>query len=187
MFLKPYKNPHQKLKVTFDHNLSGSSPDLSKIVSNLDTGRNPQQRINAVGVHKNKLERVKSISLIDLNDLSDVSDQTFIKSSRQRSVYVEWEVQNDEELASPSMTGKPRSIQAEVLLHHRKDKMERDYHVEGKERKDSGFEEHLSPKTSVSSDYADDIAPPVPQRPTLQEIQSRCTTITKKAALQGSD
>lgn len=187
MFLKPYKNPHQKLKVTLDHNLSGSSPDLSKIISNLDTGRNPQQRINAVGVHKNKLERVKSISLIDLNDLSDVSEQTFIKSSRQRSVYVEWEVQNDEELASPSMTGKPRSIQAEVLLHHRKDKMERDYHVKEKARKDSGFEEHLSPKTSVSSDYADDIAPPVPQRPTLQEIQSRCTTITKKAALQGSD
>ncbi|XP_075687702.1 NADPH oxidase organizer 1-like [Rhinoderma darwinii] len=180
MFLKPYKNPHQKLQVTLDHHLSGSSPNLSKVVWNLDTGSNPQHRIKDVGVHKGKLEWMKSISLNDLNDLSDSPDPIFAQSSRQRTVYVEWEKQDTEELASPSIIGEPRSVRTKVFLHDWKD------NVEEKERKDSGFDERLSPRTSVSSASADPSPPTVPQRPTLQEIRSRCTTITRKAAHQGS-
>ncbi|XP_075175907.1 NADPH oxidase organizer 1-like [Anomaloglossus baeobatrachus] len=186
MFLKPYQNPHQKLQVNLHSNLSESSPNLSEVVRNLDTGSNPQHRNNEVGGHKGKLERMQSISLNDLEDLSDPTDQVFVKSSRRKNVYVEWEVQDSIESASSSMTGKPRSTQTVASIHDWKDNMEMVDHVEEKQRKDSGFVEHLSPKTSVSSDDAVPKTPAVPERPTMQEIQSTCTSITKKAALQGS-
>ncbi|XP_069840151.1 NADPH oxidase organizer 1-like isoform X2 [Dendropsophus ebraccatus] len=168
MFLKPYKNPHQNLQVPLDHNVSGSSPNL-KIVSDLDTGSNLRHRTGQVRDQRGQLQRIKSISLHDLND---TSDQTLVKSSRQR----------DPNLTSPSMGGRPSPIQTEVLLHDWKggDLMD------GKARTDSGFEERLSPCASVSSDDADPTPPPVPQRPTLAEIRSRCTTITRNATLQGS-
>ncbi|XP_056391686.1 NADPH oxidase organizer 1-like [Hyla sarda] len=179
MFLKPYKNPHQKLQVTLDHNLSGSSPNLSKIVNNLDTDSDPQYRTYEVGTPKGKLQRMKSISLDALNEGSDL---TSVTSSRQSNVYVEWEIKKDKELTSPSMSGNPRSVHTVASIHERK--MGDD--MEGKERKDSGFEERLSPRTSISSDDAGPTPPALPQRPTLEEIRSRCTTITRNAALQGS-
>ncbi|XP_040295659.1 NADPH oxidase organizer 1-like [Bufo bufo] len=184
MFLKPYNNPHHKLQVNQNYTLSGSTPDLSKVSSNQDTSPSPQHRIKEVRGNKSKLERMKSVSLNDLEDVSETSDETFVKSSRQRSAYVDGAIQDAEELTSSSMTRKPRSVQMKAYLHNWKDNMERGDHVEEVERSDSGFEEHLSPKISVSSDHADPTPPPVPQRPTMQEIQSRCTTITKKAALR---
>ncbi|KAG8557398.1 hypothetical protein GDO81_016621 [Engystomops pustulosus] len=182
MFLKPYKNPHQKLQTTLDHTLSGSSPNLSKLDSNLDTGSNPHETTNRVRVHKGRLERIKSISMNGINNLSDASEQTFVKTSRQRNFYVNWETQDAKDPTSASMTGNQTVVQVEVYHH---DCVGKSDHVEEKLRKDSGFEEHLSPKTLVSLDDGDYIPPPVPQRPTLQEIQARCTTITKKAVQQG--
>ncbi|XP_069599781.1 NADPH oxidase organizer 1-like [Ranitomeya imitator] len=186
MCLKPYQNPHQKLQVTLHNNVSGSSPNLAEVVSSLDTGSNPQHINNEDRGRKGKLVRMQSISLNDLENLSDPSDLSFVTSRRKRNVYADWEVQDAKEGASSSFTEKPRSIQTVVSIHDWKDNMEMGNHMEEKQRKDSGFVEHLSPKTSISLDDADTTAPPVPERPTMQEIQSRCTSTTKKAALQGS-
>ncbi|XP_075142166.1 NADPH oxidase organizer 1-like [Leptodactylus fuscus] len=182
MFLKPYKNPHHKLQVAFGHPLSGSSPNLSKLESDLDTGSIPRQRNNVVGGRKAKLQRMKSISLDGINDLPEASDQTFVKPDGRGNVYVKWKAEDTEELTS---LGKSKSFQTKVDIHNWNDNMEGADQVEEKQRKDSGSEEHSSPKTSVSSYSSDPAFPTVPERPTMKEIQSTCTTMTKKAALQG--
>ncbi|XP_063790992.1 NADPH oxidase organizer 1-like [Pseudophryne corroboree] len=194
MFLKPYKNPHQNLQVTFNQDRFGSSSNLFKAVSNLDISNGlalDQNGTREADNRRARLRRMKSRSLTGLEDLSDLSAQNFSKSRREDKVYVERSKEDTGDLRPPSAAEKPVGLHTQYVLHDchglctedgigsRADLMD------GKKRADSGFDSiHSSPRISVSSDNGGSSPPPVPQRPSLQEIHSRCTTITRKAVIQ---
>ncbi|XP_075037575.1 NADPH oxidase organizer 1-like [Mixophyes fleayi] len=181
MFLKPYKNPHQNLQVPFNHDRFGSTPNLLKALRDLDNNNNlglNQSGSVEARTHKAQLHRRISRSLSGLKDLPDSSAQNSVRSSRRDSFYVEWNKQDIVALRSTSAKEENANLCKDGTVG-RADLMEE------KEWKDPGFNLKPSlPRIVVSADNNGPTPPPVPERPSLQEIRSKCTTITRKALLQ---
>ncbi|XP_068102820.1 NADPH oxidase organizer 1-like isoform X2 [Hyperolius riggenbachi] len=196
MFLKPYKNPHQNLQVTHNLERFGSTPNLFNAVNGVQNDRSPEQprQRREEKIQKPRLQKTLSRSLSGLQDL-DIDEPDFstptrarIDSSKPRESYVEWCKQDLWTAKYSSQTPHPAHPLSPNSLYNCNElspqqKLNKPEFEEEKHRKDSGFDEQRSPSTSVSSD-GDKIPPLVPQRPSLQEIQSRCTSITRNAALQ---
>ncbi|KAM5151810.1 LOW QUALITY PROTEIN: uncharacterized protein ACMZJ9_010065 [Mantella aurantiaca] len=187
MFLKPYNNPHQNLNVLFGCERFGSTPNLLKAISSenvnkdlslgLSTGRHENS-------HKAKLEKRMSRSLSNLQGF-DKESGDYSTTGKRQDTFVEWHKQDSGTSRSSLQTVHPpsSSLLQESCKSHSECTIDKEESEEERKRKDSGFVEHHSPRTSVDSDYGD-TPPAIPQRPSLQEIHSRCTTITKRAALQ---
>lgn len=187
MFLKLYKNPHQNLQVPFDHEKFGSTPNLLNAVSREDLNKQQSSELpskrHEEKSNKAKLEKRKSRSLSNLHVSEKVaSDYSILNRSTGLAV---WNTQDSGTSGSPLQTVHPQSssLLEKTCESHSEwtiDKLESE---EDRPRKDSGFDEHPSPGISDASSHGD-TPPPIPQRPSLQEINSRCTTITRRAVLQ---
>ncbi|XP_072273640.1 NADPH oxidase organizer 1-like isoform X2 [Pyxicephalus adspersus] len=186
MFLKPYKNPHQNLQKSFAQERFGSTPNLLKAISSISLNKDLNLEFPSVKpeekTQKVRLERTISRSLSNLQD-SDKVPAAYSIINRRMDCAAEWNKQDLETSRPPLQTVDPpiSSLLPEgCFAHSHSDKAE--FEAE-RQRKDSGFDEHPSPGIRVALNHGD-LPPPIPQRPSLQEIHSKCTTITRRAALQ---
>ncbi|XP_077305503.1 NADPH oxidase organizer 1-like isoform X1 [Lithobates pipiens] len=183
MFLKPYKNPHQNLQVSFNHEIFGSTPNLLKAVSsgNLNKDLSPELPSGVLEetTCKERLEKRKSRSLFNLQD-SDKENADFSSLSRM-NFDVEWCKQDSVTSGSPQTV---HSLSSSLFQKNYESHSEYKTGLEEeRQRKDSGFDEQHSPPISIASNHGDTL-PPIPERPSLQEICARCTTITRRAVVQ---
>ncbi|KAM9305447.1 NADPH oxidase organizer 1 [Gastrophryne carolinensis] len=185
MFLKPYINPHQNLKVMYDHERFSSTPNLVDLEysrnRSMDTGPEIPWGSSGDKAYKIRSERMVSKSLCSLQDL-DTSAQNFISSSVAREVSAELHKQDSSTLKSSSLTSSIVHPQSPYLLdeyfkHSPAWTMNKTEPEEVKARRDSNFS--TSPKRAFF-----DTPPPIPQKPSLHEIRSECTTVTRRAVLQ---
>ncbi|KAM4631875.1 SH3 and PX domain-containing protein 2B-like isoform 2-T2 [Discoglossus pictus] len=196
MFLKPYKNPHQKLHVPFSQDRFGSTPDLHKAVGNLggnkefDTIKTPQESEQGRG--RRLLDRRRSHSLSNFADISDPLFKDSLLTQRNRSsrdVVYESDQFNEDYKSTPS----PQKAQipkvqpfSEDAYHMSMEKTIRITNPEERQpRKNSGFDDPClcgAYKPWTSSPITDPTPPLVPPRPSSLEIYTKCTTITREAA-----
>ncbi|MBN3280020.1 NOXO1 oxidase, partial [Polyodon spathula] len=199
MYLQPYKNPHQKYQIQSINLYRPASPTGNlRTVKNLQLSHS-QISLQPCPVVKGKLQpldRQKSRSLscilppaITINDydasssskteskidsLSDSSEESLnfsscSNSSRNSLVSPE----SDFLSVNPAVMAEQlrRSRTPPAMITHRRDS---DYVSEAEQLPNSNSDPNLYKSSSM---------PKVPPRPKVQEILSRCTTITKKAAM----
>uniref|UniRef100_A0A8C5QDF6 SH3 domain-containing protein n=1 Tax=Leptobrachium leishanense TaxID=445787 RepID=A0A8C5QDF6_9ANUR len=174
VFLKPYKNPHQKLQGRNVNNELGSSPNLMEAL------KTPEVKVRYKSIPmeapepdrgqniKQNLDRRKSRSLNGLLNPTQPSVADLFcsqqPSGRGRKGTVMWD---DLDMDSGGK-GDVASDQA---------------------RKDSGFDEPFSARNdglSTSSPCFDNklMPPQVPPRPTSREILAKCTSVTRNAVMK---
>ncbi|XP_040212407.1 NADPH oxidase organizer 1-like [Rana temporaria] len=183
MFLKPYKNPHQNLQVSFNHETFGSTPNLLNSISSENLNKDLSLDLPSGGLEKTtrkaRLEKRKSISLINLQDSKEDADLGSL--SRRMNFSVEW-CKQDSGTSGTVHFPSSSEVQENYESHSEWTKTTTELEEE-RRRKDSGFDEQHSPPISIASNHGD-TPPPIPERPSLQEIHARCTTITKRAIVQ---
>ncbi|XP_053327498.1 NADPH oxidase organizer 1-like [Spea bombifrons] len=155
MFLKPYNNPHQKLQVKFREDMFGSTPTLSKLESTKNLSKELRSEPKGIIWSSEEENGRQHLARRKSRSLDGLAN----------TLEESWSWRTDE-----------TSRRINITLGHQI-------------RKDSGFDEDPSPRCPISPIPSPDCVfkvaqPTIPTRPSSQEIHSRCTTITRNAALR---
>ncbi|XP_030067857.1 NADPH oxidase organizer 1 [Microcaecilia unicolor] len=194
MYLKPYKTPFQEFQVLLSKASCGSTPNLQKVTGSSDMNMPPYQRAsegdksysssNASGrntTSKKCLGRKRSKSLSGLPTLAENEVRSppplelNTGDGKSQNLSMNWEY-------SPLESSDLDLTSTYSSKHEEGDNFPLSW---PQERKDSGFAENSSMSDSDSSFSLSDSdsnpnTPKVPPRPEVQEILTKCSTITKR-------
>nr|XP_033770666.1 NADPH oxidase organizer 1-like isoform X2 [Geotrypetes seraphini] len=201
MYLKPYKNPYQKFQVLLSKGSYGSTLNLQKTTgSSAEDHLLPERRTSEGDTShsssgngrnattKKSLGRKRSKSLNELPALAEnevrppLPLELSAGGGSSRNLSVDWK---------PSPLERSDIKLTSTSHGNISNPKERGNFPPSwpQERKDSGFDENLSMTGSDSSLSSSDSdsnpnTPTVPPRPKVQEILTKCSTVTKTAMLR---
>ncbi|XP_006013346.1 NADPH oxidase organizer 1a [Latimeria chalumnae] len=197
MYLQPYKNPHMKLQVFHNNELSTSTPNLYRSASNTNLSKNPFKAGGTLEVDQfqpGNIKQARSLSCIANMDYDEKlrfpstlstsatsldSENVCSRSSSNRS-------DSSEEFPNSPEHTRPTSNFLNVSSAHVAKRMPRSTPPQSPikiiiESADEVSSPGCSDPLLFKPDEPIPSPPKMPPRPKPKEILTRCTTITKKA------